>query len=90
VIAEDRSESVREEYERGAVDLGVWMIDKKRWAVTLSEKCFDPKSAEDVLGYVIQCDDCKWRIEGDPSGQRYDVPQHAVQDLVRLGPTGGT
>ena len=72
------------------MDLGVWMIDKKRWAVTLSEKRFDPKSAEDVLGYVIQCDDCKWRIECDRSGQRYDVPQDAVQDLVRLGPTGGT
>jgi hypothetical protein len=89
-LMEIGSESVRKEYDRGAVDPGVWMINKKRWAVTFSEERFDPNSAEDVLGYVVQCADSRWRIEGDPTGQLYDIAQHAVQDLVRLHSTGET
>ena len=62
---------------------GVWMISKKRWAVTLSDTTFDPADPQGVLGYVIQGEDGKWSIDGDSDCCRHHLAEHAVQDLVR-------
>ena len=63
---------------------GVWMVNKKRWAVTISDTTFDLADPLGVLGYVIQGDDGKWSIDGDPDCRRHVLAERAVQDLVRL------
>jgi hypothetical protein len=62
---------------------GVWLVDKKRWAVTADGAHYNPADSQSVLGYVTHGSDGEWRIEGDPLERRYLAAEHAVKDIVR-------